>query len=108
MDETGNNDLGADPPPDSVVMVGIPFDDFSTFLHGAAKAPALIRETLHDGSSNLFAENGVNLDGHPRFSDFGDLASPPGEGAIREIDGTIKRSPKRCLEKDSQKKDKMK
>jgi arginase len=95
MHEANTNDLAAtlttDLPPDAVVMVGVPFDDFSSFLRGPAKAPALIRRALDDGASNRFAENGIDLDGHPCLFDLGDLALPPGEAAIREIEGTIRR-----------------
>jgi arginase len=79
--QTSADDLG----PDSVAVVGIPFDDFSSFLRGPAKAPPLIRQTLHNGSSNLFAENGVNLKGHPQFNDLGDLTLPEGQNAIAAI-----------------------
>lgn len=72
-------------PADSVAVVGIPFDEFSTFLRGPAKAPALIRETLYNGASNLFAENGTDLGNHPRFLDLGDLELPAGEAAIDVI-----------------------
>jgi agmatinase len=77
--------------PDTVVMVGIPFDDFSSYLRGPAKAPPMIRQVLTNGSSNLFAENGINLDGHPNFLDIGDLALSPGEAGIREIEGAMGR-----------------
>lgn len=77
--------------PGSVAVVGIPFDEFSSFLHGPAKAPPIIRQTLHNGASNLFAENGVNLDGHPLFFDLGDLTLPGGEDAIATIDDEIGR-----------------
>ena len=83
-------DSGVLTSPDSVVIVGVPCDDFSSFLKGPAKAPPLIRERLNDGSSNLFAENGVDLDGHPRLFDFGDLTLPAGEAAIRETERTVR------------------
>lgn len=75
--------------PDTVAVVGVPFDAFSSFMRGPAKAPPLIRQTLHNGSSNLFAENGIHLDGHPLFSDLGDLSLPEGEDAIAAIKTAI-------------------
>lgn len=63
--------------PGSVVLLGAPFDDASTFLRGAAEAPARIREVLHDGASNLCAEDGTDLGGELRFVDGGDLEGGP-------------------------------
>jgi agmatinase len=71
--------------PGTVAVVGIPFDEYSSFMRGPAKAPSLIRQTLHNGASNLFAENGINLDGHPLFQDLGDLTLPTGDDAIAAI-----------------------
>ena len=68
--------------PNTVTLIGIPFDEYSSFLRGPAKAPAAIRRVLHNGASNLFAENGIDLDGHPGFCDLGDLTLPEGEDAI--------------------------
>ena len=77
--------------PGSVTVVGIPFDEYSSFMRGPAKAPPIIRQTLHNGASNLFAENGVNLDGHPLFCDLGDLTLPAGEDAIAAIEDETSR-----------------
>lgn len=68
--------------PNTIALIGIPFDEYSSFLRGPAKAPAAIRRVLHNGASNLFAENGIDLDGHPGFCDLGDLTLPEGEDAI--------------------------
>ncbi len=54
-----------------VVAFGIPFDAKSSHLRGAALAPQRIRETLHDGSGNWFAECGSNLEA--AWQDGGDL-----------------------------------
>jgi arginase len=42
-------------------LLGIPNDSHSSFLTGAAAAPARIREVLHNGSSNLTGEDGTDL-----------------------------------------------
>lgn len=89
MDEKYEQGFSANLAPGTVALVGVPFDAFSSFMRGAAKAPPLIRQTLHNGSSNLFAENGVNLDGHPLFRDLGDLTLPAGDAAIGAIGATI-------------------
>ncbi len=56
-----------------VLLCGIPYDAKSSFLRGAALAPAYIRATLHNGSSNYFAENGVDILSEKRWEDAGDL-----------------------------------
>ena len=75
----------------SIALIGIPFDEYSSFMRGPAKAPPVIRRTLHNGASNLFAENGINLDGHPQFRDLGDLSLPEGDDAIAAIESAIGR-----------------
>ena len=59
-----------------VVVVGIPHDANSSFLRGAACAPARIREVLHAGSTNLCSESGFDLGSQKRFRDLGDLDLP--------------------------------
>ena len=59
--------------PGTVALLGVPWDENSTFMQGPAQAPPRIREALHSGSSNLCAENGVDLDAESRFQDMGDL-----------------------------------
>lgn len=56
-----------------VAVVGVPHDENSSFMRGAALAPAQIRQVLHAGSTNLCAENGIDLSLEPRFRDLGDL-----------------------------------
>lgn len=91
MDTQQDDPRQASLAPGAVAVIGIPLDEFSSFLHGPAKAPPRIRETLHDGSSNLFAENGVDLGTHPLFHDLGDLTLPGGEAAIAEVAGAVGR-----------------
>jgi agmatinase len=91
MINTPDNSLGRELMPDTVALIGIPFDEFSSFMRGPAKAPSAIRRTLHNGASNLFAENGVNLDTHPLFRDLGDLALPGGEEAMAAIETAVGR-----------------
>ena len=45
-----------------IAIQGIQFDTKSSYQRGPAKAPSLIREALHCGSMNLFAENGMNIE----------------------------------------------
>lgn len=72
-----------------VSLLGIPNDDGSSFLRGAAGAPPEIRRALRSPSSNLATENGLDLGHEPRFTDAGDL--PAGvafdriEAAVSEL-----------------------
>lgn len=59
--------------PGTVAILGMPFDDHSSFLKGAAKAPAAIRKALQSPSSNLTAESGFSLDQTDKWLDAGDL-----------------------------------
>lgn len=55
-----------------VVLMGVASDANSSFMRGAAKAPAAIRQALHSESSNMWSELGVDLGSHPGFVDIGD------------------------------------
>jgi agmatinase len=68
-------------PPSSaaVSLLGIPCDENSSYLRGAAQAPPRIVEALYCDSSNLWTENGINLEGKVR--DLGCLALPEGAEA---------------------------
>jgi agmatinase len=59
------------PPP--VKIVGVPYDENSSFMKGPAKAPPLIRRALQSDSTNMCMENGVDLKNHPQIQDVGDL-----------------------------------
>jgi agmatinase len=70
-----------------VAILGVPFDENSTFMRGAALGPPHIREALHSSASNLCAENGVNLETDHRWQDLGDLVLGTGLGALEQIEG---------------------
>ena len=72
-----------------IAVVGIPFDEFSSFLHGPEKAPSLIREAYHSDSSNYFTESGIDLKNHIGWKDAGDLHLPSGKDAIDAIESGI-------------------
>lgn len=65
-------------------MVGIPFDENSSFMRGSAKAPERIIEALESNSANYFTENLIDLEGHDRFcwtgnaefKDYFDISTP--------------------------------
>jgi arginase len=60
----------------TIGLLGIPFDANSSYLRGAALAPAAIREALRCSSSNLWSEDGVDLGAAATFDDAGDLTLP--------------------------------
>ena len=68
-----------------IAVVGIPFDEFSSFLRGTSQAPAKIREAYHSDSSNYFTESGIDLKNHLGWKDEGDLKLPPGLDAVNAI-----------------------
>jgi agmatinase len=59
-----------------VSLLGIPFDENSSFLRGPAQAPPRIVEAFFCDSSNLWTENGTDLQGKVR--DAGSLQLPSG------------------------------
>ncbi len=77
--------------PPSVTLVGVPFDESSSFLRGAAQAPPKIREALHSHSANLSTEGGRDLGAEARFRDVGDLVLPTGAAAFAAIEQGIAR-----------------
>jgi arginase len=48
-----------------IALIGIPFDDYSSFLKGPAKAPPLIIEAIESDSANYFTEDLMDLADHP-------------------------------------------
>jgi agmatinase len=60
-------------PAGTVILVGIPFDDKSSFLKGTARAPQAIREALHSPATSRCTENIRDLGKEPRLLDLGNL-----------------------------------
>lgn len=56
-----------------LVVLGIPSDDKSSYMRGCAEAPPLIRKALFSDSSNLCAEDGLDLGSAAFLKDAGDL-----------------------------------
>ncbi|HMB97040.1 MAG TPA: agmatinase [Balneolaceae bacterium] len=56
-----------------ILLRGIPFDQNSSWLKGAADAPGKIREVMFSGSSNMFTEGGTELISGVNIKDAGDL-----------------------------------
>ena len=56
-------------PPGTVTMLGVPFDGGASFRAGQSLAPHAIRAGLYSDSTNLCAENGIDLSIHPGWRD---------------------------------------
>lgn len=63
-------------------LVGVPYDGSSSFLRGAAAAPAAIREWLFSPAGNGFSEAGIDVNRHA-LADAGDLELPEAGDAMR-------------------------
>jgi agmatinase len=84
VDKSGKNLQSA-----TVVLAGIPFDQNSSFMKGAAMAPARIREVLQAGATNLCSETGIDLGTTEEFVDKGDIIIANAPGWIEEIENKI-------------------
>jgi agmatinase len=76
-------------PSKAVAILGIPWDENSSFLRGAASASDQIRHALNDGASNLYSESGVNLEAHENLVDIGNLAFQT-NAPVGEIENSLK------------------
>lgn len=56
-----------------IQLIGIPYDENSSFLKGPSLAPPRIRQMEKDGSSNSFSESGVEIVEGKAFEDKGDI-----------------------------------
>jgi arginase len=56
-----------------IILVGVPYDENSSFLRGAAAAPSSIRQALYSDAYNLWSESGVNLGEENVLKDGGDI-----------------------------------
>jgi agmatinase len=63
-----------------VRLIGLPTDSHSSFLRGAAAAPAAIRAALASDHTNRAAENGLELGSDIPLEDAGDLPLTEGLG----------------------------
>lgn len=73
-----------------IAIQGIQFDEKSSYQQGPKLAPPLIREALHSGSLNLYAENGISIEqetiedkGDFEISDYFDISKIT-EGHLQE------------------------
>ena len=71
-------------------ILGIPFDENSSFLKGSAKAPQKIIEAFSSDSSNAYSENGFNCRNTEKIKILDNLELPYGKLAIEKIRPIIK------------------
>lgn len=57
-----------------LALIGLPFDNNSSFMKGAASAPQLIRSAFYSEASNLWSEQGIAVDQESLFFDAGDMS----------------------------------
>ncbi len=56
-----------------IALIGVPWDQKSSYLQGPALAPQRIRGVLHSGAGNNWTELTVNPIDHELFEDWGDM-----------------------------------
>lgn len=72
-----------------ISILGIPYDEESSFLRGAADGPPAIRKAFHSPSTNTTSEYETELDGHAEIRDEGSLEPGSGEQARNQIESAI-------------------
>jgi agmatinase len=75
--------------PGMVAVLGVPFDDNSSFMRGSALAPQRISEALHSGSSNFCVESGLDLRVDSRWRELGNLEFSSSTPAFSQIEKAI-------------------
>ena len=71
-------------------ILGIPFDENSSFLKGSAKAPQKIIKAFYSDSSNAYSENGFNCRNTEKIKILDYLELPYGKLAIEKIRTIVK------------------
>ncbi|MCE1252947.1 MAG: agmatinase [Anaerolineae bacterium] len=73
----------------TIRLIGIPYDEHSSYQRGSAWAPPVIREALYNPSSNMWSETGMDV-GAPGFIfDAGDVPVADGVEAIAQIEAAM-------------------
>jgi arginase len=73
-------------------LLGIPNDDNSSFMKGAAEAPNLIRRELHCDAYSAWSETGVDLGEEGRLLDLGDIEFDTAHDAWEIIEQRVARA----------------
>ena len=72
-----------------LAIIGIRYDENSSFTKGAADAPPQIRAALRSDAWNLTSENGTDLSADSMFFDAGDIEPVPGSEMGNLIENSI-------------------
>ncbi|HEX5874331.1 MAG TPA: agmatinase [Pyrinomonadaceae bacterium] len=72
-----------------LALIGIRYDENSSFTKGAADAPPQIRAALRSDAWNMNSENGTDLSGESTFFDAGDIEPVPGSDMPTLIENSI-------------------
>ena len=72
-----------------LAIIGIRYDENSSFTKGAADAPPQIRAALRSDAWNLTSENGTDLSGDSTFFDAGDIEPVPGSDMNSLIENSV-------------------
>ncbi|MGB7600131.1 MAG: agmatinase [Candidatus Sulfotelmatobacter sp.] len=83
-------------------LLGIPLDVNSSFLRGASRAPAKIREAWRSDASNQWSELGVDTGAAEAFTDAGDLRLDDSRDTVTDDFGEIERAVSQLLRKGEQ------
>lgn len=70
-------------------VLGIAYDENSSYLRGPADAPPLIRAAFYSDSANLWSENGTDLGAEDLFVDAGDIAPSIDRDMFIDIESAI-------------------
>ncbi len=74
---------------DDIALIGIPFDQNSSFLQGPAKAPELIIESIESNSANYFTEDLTDLNQHQQVKWCGNAELTGYESIRKPIDDIL-------------------
>ena len=74
---------------ESVVLIGIPFDENSSYIRGTAAASARIREALLGPIANVWSESGTSILRKGAFFDAGDLDFGSTDNPFKLIERTV-------------------
>jgi agmatinase len=75
--------------PSKLALIGIRYDENSSFNKGAADAPPHIRAALRSDAWNLTSENGTDLSGDSIFFDAGDIEPVAGSDMFTLIENSL-------------------
>ncbi len=79
-------------------VIGIPYDEKSSYMQGPAKGPAAIRAVSGDDVINAWTELGINLAEDCKIADWGDIAA---DGDFAAVSRRIEKKVSAVLDKEA-------